>query len=83
MRWRQRMSEEKLVTLLQESLHLPTRTEAAKQLLVDTKEQKRGITLQIRLELHHSGTTTEMVLYLYQNGGRLRHLTIEVVDAHT
>src|SRR6201999_3158796 len=48
-RWRQRMGEEKLVALLQESLHLATRSGAAKpadftRVIVDTTEQPKAIT---------------------------------------
>src|ERR1700760_1184632 len=48
-RWRQRMGEEKLVALLQESLHLATRSGAAKpadftRVIVDTTVQPKAIT---------------------------------------
>jgi IS5 family transposase len=48
-RWRQRMGEDKLVALLQESLHLATRSGAAKpadftRVIVDTTVQPKAIT---------------------------------------
>jgi IS5 family transposase len=57
-RWRQRMGEERLVALLQESLHLATRTGAAKpadftQVVVDTTVQPKAITFPTDAKLTH------------------------------
>jgi IS5 family transposase len=57
-RWRQRMGEERLVALLQESLHLATRTGAAKpadftQVIVDTTVQPKAITFPTDAKLTH------------------------------
>jgi IS5 family transposase len=57
-RWRQRMGEEKLTVLLQESLHLATRTGAAKpadftRLIVDTTVQPKAIAFPTDARLLH------------------------------
>jgi transposase, IS5 family len=57
-RWRQRMGEEKLVALLQESLHLATRTGAAKpadftRVIVDTTVQPKAIAFPTDAKLLH------------------------------
>jgi IS5 family transposase len=57
-RWRQRMGEEKLTALLQESLHAATRTGAAKpadftRIIVDTTVQPKAITFPTDARLLH------------------------------
>ncbi len=57
-RWRQRMGEKRLTALLQESLHLATRTGAAKpadfaQVIVDTTVQPKAITFPTDAKLMH------------------------------
>jgi IS5 family transposase len=57
-RWRQRMGAERLAALLQESLHLATRTGAAKpvdftQVIVDTTVQPKAITFPTDAKLLH------------------------------
>jgi IS5 family transposase len=57
-RWRQRMGEERLVALLQESLSVATRTGAAKpadfrQVIVDTTVQEKAITFPTDATLMH------------------------------
>ena len=57
-RWRQRMGEEKLVALLQESLNVATRTGAAKpadfsKVIVDTTVQPKAVTFPTDAKLMH------------------------------
>jgi IS5 family transposase len=57
-RWRQRMGEERLMALLQESLAVATRTGAAKpadftQVIVDTTVQEKAITFPTDAKLMH------------------------------
>jgi IS5 family transposase len=57
-RWRQRMGEERLTALLQESLSVATRTGAAKpadftQVIVDTTVQEKAITFPTDAKLMH------------------------------
>ena len=57
-RWRQRMDEERLMALLQESLRVATRTGAAKpadftQVIVDTTVQEKAITFPTDAKLMH------------------------------
>jgi IS5 family transposase len=57
-RWRQRMGEERLIALLQESLSVATRTGAAKpadftQVIVDTTVQEKAITFPTDAKLMH------------------------------
>jgi IS5 family transposase len=57
-RWRQRMGEERLMALLQESLSVATRTGAAKpadftQVIVDTTVQEKAITFPTDAKLMH------------------------------
>jgi transposase, IS5 family len=57
-RWRQRMGEERLLALIQESLALATRTGAAKpadfrQVIVDTTVQEKAITFPTDAKLMH------------------------------
>jgi transposase, IS5 family len=57
-RWRQRMGEDKLMALLQESLSVATRTGAAKpadfrQVIVDTTVQEKAITFPTDAKLMH------------------------------
>ena len=75
-RWRQRMGEEKLVALLQESLHLATRTGAAKpadftRVIVDTTVQPKAIMFPTDARLMHRAR--ERLVWLAQKHGvRLR-----------
>src|SRR4051812_15066281 len=57
-RWRQRMGEERLIALLQESLAVATRTGAAKpadfrQVIVDTTVQEKAVTFPTDARLMH------------------------------
>jgi IS5 family transposase len=57
-RWRQRMGEEKLVALIQESLHLATRSGAAKpadftKMIIDTTVQPKAISFPTDAKLTH------------------------------
>src|SRR3954462_9623773 len=57
-RWRQRMGEERLIALIQESLAVATRTGAAKpadfqQVIVDTTVQEKAITFPTDAKLMH------------------------------
>jgi transposase, IS5 family len=57
-RWRQRMGEERLIALLQESLSVATRTGAAKpadfrQVIIDTTVQEKAITFPTDAKLMH------------------------------
>ena len=57
-RWRQRRGEEKLTVLLQESLHLATRTGAAKpadftRIIVDTTVQPKAVAFPTDARLLH------------------------------
>jgi transposase, IS5 family len=57
-RWRQRMGEERLMALLQESLSVATRTGAAKpadfrQVIIDTTVQEKAITFPTDAKLMH------------------------------
>ena len=57
-RWRQRMDEEKLVALLQESLNVATRTKAAKpsdfsKVIVDTTVQPKAVAFPTDAKLMH------------------------------
>jgi len=57
-RWRQRMGEDKLIVLLQESLSVATRTGAAKpadfrQVIIDTTVQEKAITFPTDAKLMH------------------------------
>src|SRR5829696_3222253 len=56
--WRQRMGEERLAALLQESLSVATRTGAAKpadfrQVIIDTTVQEKAITFPTDAKLMH------------------------------
>jgi IS5 family transposase len=57
-RWRQRMGEERLIVLLQESLSVATRSSAAKpadfrQVIIDTTVQEKAITFPTDAKLMH------------------------------
>ena len=57
-RWRQRMGEERLIALLQESLAVATRTGAARpadfrQVIVDTTVQEKAVTFPTDARLMH------------------------------
>ena len=57
-RWRQRMGEDKIVALLQESLNVATRTGAAKpsdftKIIVDTTVQPKAVAFPTEAKLMH------------------------------
>jgi IS5 family transposase len=71
-RWRQRMGEERLVALLQESLSVATRSGAAKpadfrQVIVDTTVQEKAITFPTDAKLMHRAR--ERLVHLAQTHG--------------
>jgi len=75
-RWRQRMGEERLVALLQESLAVATRTGAAKpadvrQVIVDTTVQEKAITFPTDAKLMHRARE-RLVRLAKQHGLMLR-----------
>jgi IS5 family transposase len=75
-RWRQRMGEDKLVVLLQESLHLATRTGAAKpadftRVIVDTTVQPKAIMFPTDARLMHRARE-RLVRLAHRHGVRLR-----------
>jgi IS5 family transposase len=75
-RWRQRMGEEKLAALLQESLSVATRTGAAKpadfrQVIVDTTVQEKAITFPTDAKLMHRARE-RLVRLAREKGLRLR-----------
>src|SRR5215208_6542787 len=75
-RWRQRMGEERLVALLQESLAVATRTGAAKpadfrQVIVDTTVQEKAITFPTDAKLMHRARE-RLVCLAKQHGLMLR-----------
>ena len=75
-RWRQRMGEDKLVALLQESLHLATRTGAAKpadftRVIVDTTVQPKAIMFPTDARLMHRARE-RLVRLAQRHGVRLR-----------
>ena len=75
-RWRQRMGEEKLTALLQESLAVATRTGAAKpadfsQVIVDTTVQEKAITFPTDAKLMHRARE-RLVRLAQAHGVRLR-----------
>ena len=75
-RWRQRMGEEKLVALLQESLHLATRSGAAKpadfaRVIVDTTVQPKAITFPTDAKLLHRARE-RLVRLAQKHGVKLR-----------
>jgi IS5 family transposase len=75
-RWRQRMGEERLVALIQESLAVATRTGAAKpadfrQVIVDTTVQEKAIAFPTDARLMHRARE-RLVRLAKQHGVRLR-----------
>jgi transposase, IS5 family len=75
-RWRQRMGEEKLTVLLQESLHLATRTGAARpadftRVIVDTTVQPKAVAFPTDARLLHR-TREWLVKLARKHGVRLR-----------
>ena len=75
-RWRQRMGEDKLAALLQESLHLATRTGAAKpadftRVIVDTTVQPKAIMFPTDARLMHRARE-RLVRLAHRHGVRLR-----------
>jgi transposase, IS5 family len=75
-RWRQRMGEERLNALLQESLHLATRSGAAKpadftRIIVDTTVQPKAITFPTDAKLLHRARE-KLVRLAQRQGVRLR-----------
>ena len=75
-RWRQRMGEDRLVALLQESLSVATRTGAAKpadfrQVIVDTTVQEKAITFPTDAKLMHRARE-RLVRLAKQHGVSLR-----------
>src|SRR4028119_1569340 len=75
-RWRQRMGEERLIALLQESLSVATRSGAAKpadfrQVIVDTTVQEKAITFPTDAKLMHRARE-RLVRLAQKHGVRLR-----------
>jgi transposase, IS5 family len=75
-RWRQRMGEEKLTALLQESLQVATRTGAAKpadftRVIVDTTVQPKAITFPTDAKLLHRARE-KLVQLAHKHGMALR-----------
>jgi IS5 family transposase len=75
-RWRQRMGEERLIALLQESLAVATRSGAAKpadfrQVIVDTTVQEKAITFPTDAKLMHRARE-RLVRLAQKHGVRLR-----------
>jgi transposase, IS5 family len=75
-RWRQRMGEEKLVALLQESLSVATRTKAAKpadfsKVIVDTTVQPKAVAFPTDAKLMHRARE-RLVKLARKTGVRLR-----------
>jgi IS5 family transposase len=75
-RWRQRMGEERLMALLQESLSVATRTGAAKpadfrQVIIDTTVQEKAITFPTDAKLMHRARE-RLVRLAKEKGVRLR-----------
>jgi IS5 family transposase len=75
-RWRQRMGEEKLVALIQESLNVATRTNAAKpsdfsKVIVDTTVQPKAVSFPTDAKLMHRARE-RLVRLAKRHGVRLR-----------
>jgi transposase, IS5 family len=75
-RWRQRMGEDKLTALLQESLHLATRTGAARpadftRVIVDTTVQPKAVMFPTDARLMHRARE-RLVRLAQRHGVRLR-----------
>src|SRR5215213_6869330 len=81
-RWRQRMGEERLIALIQESLAVATRTGAAKpadfqQVIVDTTVQEKAITFPTDAKLMHRARE-RLVRLAQKHGVMLRHSYVRV-----
>jgi IS5 family transposase len=81
-RWRQRMGEDKLTALLQESLHAATRMGAAKpadftRVIVDTTVQPKAISFPTDAKLLHRARE-RLVRLAHKHGVRLRQSYIRV-----
>jgi len=81
-RWRQRMGEERLTALLQESLHLATRVGAAKpsdfaRIIVDTTVQPKAIAFPTDARLMHRARE-RLVRLAHKHGVRLRQSYVRV-----
>ena len=81
-RWRQRMGEERLLALIQESLAVATRTGAAKpadfrQVIVDTTVQEKAITFPTDAKLMHRARE-RLVRLAKKHGVRLRQSYVRV-----
>jgi IS5 family transposase len=81
-RWRQRMGEEKLLALLQESLHLATRSGAAKpadftRVIVDTTVQPKAITFPTDAKLLQRARE-RLVRLAQKHGVKLRQSYVRV-----
>lgn len=84
-RWRQRMGEEKLGALLQESLHAATRTGAAKpadftSVVLDTTVQPKAIAFPTDAKLLHR-TGAHLVRLAQRHGVRVRQSYLRVGKA--
>jgi IS5 family transposase len=81
-RWRQRMGEEKLVTLLQESLSVAARTGAARpadfrQVIIDTTVQEKAITFPTDAKLMHRARE-RLVRLAHKTGVVLRQSYVRI-----
>jgi IS5 family transposase len=81
-RWRQRMGEERLIALIQESLAVATRTGAAKpadfqQVIVDTTVQEKAITFPTDAKLMHRARE-RLVRLAQKHGVMLRQSYVRV-----
>src|SRR5689334_24955709 len=81
-RWRQRMGEERLVALIQESLAVATRTGAAKpadfrQVVIDTTVQEKAITFPTDAKLMHRARE-RLVRLAQKHGVMLRQSYVRV-----
>jgi IS5 family transposase len=81
-RWRQRMGEEKLVALLQESLNVAVRTDAAKpsdftDVIIDTTVQPKAVAFPTDARLMHRALM-RLVRLARKHGVRLRQTYVRV-----
>src|SRR3954468_4454014 len=81
-RWRQRMGEDKLIALIQESLAVATRVGAAKladfrQVIIDTTVQEKAITFPTDAKLMHRARE-RLVRLAKRHGVRLRQSYVRV-----
>src|SRR5215216_4004107 len=81
-RWRQRMGEDKLIALIQESLAVATRVGAAKpadfrQVIIDTTVQEKAITFPTDAKLMHRARE-RLVRLAKRHGVRLRPSDVRV-----